>query len=91
VLGGVQDHRAPATAHVEQLLPGRQPQLAAHQIELVGLRVVHRVAGASRRPGEVAAGIGHVLIEQQMVEVVAQVVVVADRGLVAGLAVQQAF
>ena len=34
VAGGVQQHRAPAAAHVEQAHPGLQPELARHEIEL---------------------------------------------------------
>ena len=84
VLGGVQDQRAPAAADVEQPHARLQVELAADQVELGGLRVVQRLVVV----GEVRRRVRHVLVEQQLVEVVGQVVVVRDRGAVAVAGVQ---
>ena len=75
----------PTSSRVE---PGLEAELAADQVELVPLRVadgVRRVVG-----GPVPARVRHRLVEQQRVEVVGEVVVVADRAPVAQLAVQPA-
>ena len=81
---GVQDERAPATADVEQALTRLQAQLAADQLELALLRALERVAGVR----EVGAGVDEARPEQQLVEAVRDVVVMADRGPVAAHRVQ---
>ncbi len=86
--GGVQGERAPAAADVQQPGAGHEVQLAADQLQLGPLGVGGGEAGLLARP--VAAGVGHGLVEEQGVEVVGQVVVVADGGPVAGPAVQAA-
>ncbi len=86
VLGGVQQQRAPAAADVQQPHAGPQAQLAADQVELGRLGVLQ--APALRRP--VRAGVHHRGAEHEAVEVVADVVVVADRRAVAAAAVQPA-
>ncbi len=73
----VDRHRAPATPHVEQAGTGvlGQPELAAHQLVLGGLG--RRQIGVGL--GEPGARVGHRRAEHEGVEVVADVVVVADR------------
>ena len=83
VLGGVQHHAAPAAAHVEQAHARLQAQLAADQLVLVGLRLLQRVG----RVVEHRARVGQAGPEHEPVEGVGDVVVVADRRRVAGLAV----
>ena len=88
VLGRVQGERAPAAADVEEPHARSEADLLADQVELVALRVsdaVRRVLGAP-----VARGVGHRGVEDQRVELVGEVVVVADRPAVAQLAVQPA-
>ena len=84
LLGRVQRERAPAAADVEVTAAGLDAELAADEVELVALRVLDGVAGLGARP--VAAGVGHVRVEDEGVEVVGQVVVVLDGAAVAGLA-----
>ena len=95
--GGVQGERPPAAADVGQPLIGAgvQPELAADQLQLVRLRLLQGVglvlpAAEQVRTvgGDVGARVGHLRVEDELVEVVGQVVVVADRGAVAGQAVQ---
>ena len=43
VQGGVQHHAAPATADVEEAHAQLEPQLAADQLVLVGLRLLRRL------------------------------------------------
>ncbi len=86
MLGRVQGQRTPAAADVQQPCAGPQSELAADQLQLVALGVGRAVVGCVAGP--VAAGVRHRLVEEQGVEGVGQVVVVADRRPVAGLAVQ---
>ena len=76
VAGGVDGHRTPTTAHVEQ--PGSggvvNAQLAADQLVLGRLGLLER--GAGRR--EPRAGVGHARAQHESVEAVSHVVVVAD-------------
>ena len=84
--GRVHDEPAPATPHVEQAHPWTQAELAAHQVDLLRLRLLERGV----RAGEDRAGVGHRRAEDEFVEAVAHVVVVGDGGGVAGLAVPHA-
>ncbi len=68
--GGVLQQAAPATADVEQRHARFQLQLAADQIELGELGLVERL-----RVFPVAAAVGHGIVEHQLEQVVAQVVV----------------
>ena len=77
----VDRERAPAAADVEQVIAGREHQLAADVVELVRLRR-RQVFGAV---AEVRARVHHLGIEPQAVELVGHVVVVFDRRAV-GLA-----
>ena len=88
VLRGIQAHRAPAAADVEQAHAGTEAQLAAHELELVALGVLDGVARVVRAP--VAARVGQVRVEDQLVELVGEVVVVGDGLAVAPEAVQPA-
>src|SRR5207302_10647684 len=63
-----------AAANVEQSLSRLQPQLAADHVHLVALGLLQRVAPV----GEVAAGVLHLRIEEQLVEIIAEVVVELD-------------
>ena len=65
-------------------MPGLEPELGADEVELGALRLLER--GVRRRV--VAAAVGHLRLEDEGVEVVGEVVVVADRGPVAGQAVE---
>ncbi len=87
VLSRVQGQRTPAAADVQQPCAGPQSELAADQLQLVALGVGGPVAGGVAGP--VAAGVRHGRVEEQGVEGVGQVVVVADRRPVPGLAVQR--
>jgi len=74
----VPHQRAPAAADIEKALARRQPQLAADVVELGPLgRIDVFPAGL-----EIGARIDHLLVEPEPVEVVADVVVVADVGAV---------
>ena len=86
MLRGVDQQRAPAAADVEQPLAGLEAQLGADQLELALLRGFQRLAGV----GEVRARVDHARAEEKPVEVVRDVVVVLDRGLVARERVQPA-
>jgi hypothetical protein len=78
VRGGVDRHRPPTAPDVEQAGAGLvgEPQLLGHHLVLAGLGVLQ--AGA--RPAEPSAGVRHRRPEHEGVEVVADVVVVADGG-----------
>ncbi len=80
--GGVQRHGAPAAADVQQAVSGLQGEFAADQVELVALGLLQGGAGAP-----VGAGVHHRRPQHVAVEVVADVVVVADCLSVAALAV----
>ena len=70
-------------------MPGPQVELAADQVQLVALGVGEAVVRRrSLRP--VPARVGHLRVEQELVELVGQVVVVGDRGPVAAAGVQPA-
>ncbi len=87
--GRVDRHGTPAGADVEKALTWGQAQLAADQFELVALGVLQGAAiGREGRP--VGTGVDHGRAEDQLVEVVADVVVVADGASVAALGVQVA-
>ena len=75
----VPDQRPPAAADVQEALARAQAQLAADQVQLLLLGLVER----RLRAGEIGARVDHVAIEPEPVEVVADVVVVADRLAVA--------
>ena len=81
---GVQDQRTPATAHVEQSPVAPQVELAADHVEFRGLRIVQRLAVVAVERRRVR----HVLVQQQPIELVREVVVVRDCGLVAVAGVQ---
>ncbi len=86
VPGRVQQQRTPTAAHVQQPHPGPQAQLAADQVELGRLGVLQALG--ARLP--VRARVDHRGPEHQAVEVVAHVVVVADRRPVTAPGVQPA-
>src|SRR5439155_1469993 len=73
-LGGPYDEAPPAAADVEEALARREAQLAAHEVELVLLRLVEVAVGSA----VVGARVDHPLIEEERVEVVRDVVVEAD-------------
>lgn len=81
VFGRVQGECTPTAADVEQPRSWPQPQLAADQFQLVALRFAQAVFGVLTCPE--GAGVRHRRIEQQLVELVGQVVVVADGRAVA--------
>ena len=64
---------------VEKTLTGLEAKLAADQIELGLLRRIERIS----RRAEIGARVNHSLIEPQLIEVVADIVVVMDRGRIA--------
>jgi hypothetical protein len=80
VAGGVDDHRPPTAADVEEAPPGHrvEPELAADEVVLQ--RLGGREVGAV--VDEPGARIRHRRAEHEAVEVVADVVVVLDRGRV---------
>jgi hypothetical protein len=80
--------RAEAAAQVEHAVRGAQPELAAHQVELGPLGRLEGLGRAGPIVAEVRARVGHARVEQQRVELVRQVVVVADRPAVATPGVQ---
>ncbi len=86
VAGGVDRKAPPSAADVEQPRAGPQPQLAADHLELAPLRGLEVL----RRVEEVGAGVDEVGVEEQPEEVVADVVVEAHRGGVAGAGVRLA-
>ena len=82
VLGRMAEQRAPAAADVEEALAGLQAQLAADHVELVvlgGGEVVRPVA-------IIGAGVDHLGVEEERVELVRQVVVERDELLVVAVA-----
>ena len=83
LLRRAQYQRTPAAADVEQCLPRLQADLGEDVVDLLQLRFVERFVAVL----EVGAGIDHVLVQPQLVEVVGDVVVVLDRFLVAFLRV----
>lgn len=82
--GRVDRHRTPAAADVEESLPRRQLQLAADEFELVALGVLQRAV----RGLPVGARVDHGGAEDEFVEVVADVVVVADGAFVGASGVE---
>ena len=70
----VQRQRTPAAARLHHLLAGLETHLAAHVVHLRLLGLLQGGLGVL----VVGAGVDHALVEPQPVEVVAQVVVVAD-------------
>jgi hypothetical protein len=74
VLRRMAQQRAPAAADVEKGLAGTQPELAAHQVELVALRLRKRI----RPVAKVCAGIDHLGIEEELIEFIAGIVVELD-------------
>ena len=84
VRGGVDGHRRPTAPHVEQPAPGAgvvcfvEAELSTDQLVLGRLRLLERGAGSR----ETGTRVGHRRAEDQLVEVVAHVVVVADGGAI---------
>src|SRR5215510_8023081 len=74
VLHGPDAEPAPAAADVEQGLSGLEAELAAHEIDLVDLRLLELAVGLT----VVGAGVGHERIQEEGVEVVGHVVVMGD-------------
>ena len=86
VSGGMDGEAAPAGADLQQAHAGREAQFPADAVELGDGGLFHGAVGAL----EDAAGIGHGRIEEQLVEIVAQVVVGGDvpAAAAAGVVVQ---
>ncbi len=78
MLRGMAHQPAPAAADVEHVLAGLQAQLAADHLELGALR--GRDVGVP--VGEVGAGIDHLGVEKELVEIIRQVVVELHQRLV---------
>ena len=77
-LVGAEHEAAEAAADVDEALAGRQPDLAAHMVDLVALRLLQRV----RAFAPVGAGVHQQrVVEPQLVELGAQAVVGARIGL----------
>ena len=74
VLGRVQREPAPSTAGVQHPHPRFEPQFAAHEVELLLLRLLERGIGA----GEHRARVRHGRPQDPLVEAVGHVVVVGD-------------
>src|SRR5436853_431975 len=74
-LGRPHDQAAPPAADVEEPLARLEPQLPAHEVELVLLRLVEVAVGAA----VVGAGVDHAPVEEEGVELVRRVVVIRDR------------
>ena len=74
VLGHVQRQSAPAAARFEHRFAGRKAQLAAHIVELGLLRLLQPQRGV----GEIGAGVHHLAIEPELVEIVADIVMMVD-------------
>ncbi|GAB5463503.1 MAG: hypothetical protein HoeaKO_35940 [Hoeflea alexandrii] len=74
ILGCVEGQRAPAEADVEHLLTGLEAQLAADHLQLVGLHLVNVIVPV----GAVAAGVNHLVIEEEFIERVGDIVVIGD-------------
>ncbi len=72
--GQLQPHAAPAAADIQHPVTGANAQLLG-DVHLLGLL---RLLQAHTGPREIGAGVLHVLIEEPAVQVVGQVVVVAD-------------
>ena len=83
VLRGVQGEGAPAAADVEHLVAGAEHELAAHEVDLVVLRLLERLVLVA----EEARRVDHAVAEEGLEEVVAAVVVLADDALVLRLRV----
>ena len=71
VPGGVTDECSPAATNVQKAFALLELQLATDHVELIELCLLQRCIPRAK----VSAGIHHVRIEEQLVEVVAQVVV----------------
>ena len=74
MLGGPDGETPPPAADVEQGLAGLEPQLAAHQVQLVRLGLLQLAVGVP----VVGARVDHERVEEQGVELVGLVVVVRD-------------
>ncbi len=74
VLGGPDGEAPPPAADVEQGLAGLEPQLAAHQIQLVRLGLLQLAVGVP----VVRARVDHERVEEESVELVGLIVVVRD-------------
>src|SRR5215510_12572869 len=74
VLHGPDAEPTPAAADVEERLSGLEAQLTAHEIDLVGLRLLELAVGLTI----VGAGVEHERIQEEGVEVVGHVVVMGD-------------
>lgn len=85
LLRRAQHQRPPAAADVEQRLPRLQADFGEDVVDLLELRFVECFVAVL----EVGAGVDHVLVQPQLVEVVGDVVVVLDRFLVAFLRVRE--
>ena len=72
VLGEIEAEPAPARADVEHVLAGLDPQLGGDVALLGELRLLERHVRAL----EIGAGILHVLVEEEPVELAGQIVVV---------------
>ena len=68
---------APARADIEHLEARLEAELCRDEAQLVALRLLERVGVVD----EIGAGVLHALVEEEPVEVVAEVVVVRDVGL----------
>ncbi len=86
----IQAQRPPAAADVEEALARHrvQAELAADEVQFVPLGVRVGVGGVLPQP--VSAGVGHMLFEDELVKLIGQIVVVADRRPVPQQAVQPA-
>src|SRR5262249_48457200 len=82
VLRGPDAEAAPAAADVEHALTWLEPELLAHEVELVRLRLLELAVGIAI----VCAGVHHQRVEEQGVEVIGHVVVMRDRPRVVLLA-----
>jgi hypothetical protein len=83
----IKRHAAPAAADVEHALPGFQVELGGNMRLLVGLRLFQAVGGV----GVIGATVLAVRVEEEVVQVVAEVIVVGDVfvGLGGGVAAEQ--
>ena len=86
LLGGVDEQRPPAATDVEQALAALEAQLAADELELALLGSLEGLV----RVVEVGARVDHARPQHQSVELVGDVVVMADRGPIAPERVQAA-
>ncbi len=69
---------APAAADVEQGLAGLETELPADEVQLAGLSVLQRLV----RVGVTGAGVDHLRVQEEAVEVVADIIVEGDEVLV---------